>query len=877
MTDATVVFYPVRPRRRFPTLYALWIILAAGLACGAWFRVDKLVEWHNGAPPAAENDELAALYRQLAACGHIKVDSDGLLTMPPADYGVVAMAQAAAEGRPSPDNDPAWRRCAELLDARYRSRVGVTLGKQIDRYNASQGLLAVRDDRPRQTDQTVVANSPVLPGDRPGQWNAAFDDRPVAPLDVPVPEIFRYVAATPRPGFGDWSVYDYAHPSLRLETTLSLAAPAIVTVQVIGRIDAARSSLPKGARIVARCAKPPCDQTAAATEIMMNLSAGRHDVAIQATPTAHKGLPAPDLALKPARDGELPVWGVGMRHPGRRPPPPRGPLTILSADGVTLWREDLANDVKGRPTQAAIEAGLLPLLGFGADDADGVAGVLARRPNSHEALTVALTIDMRVQRAAQTALTARLAALFSPDKDPYRNDRRAALTIVDPAAGAILALVGHPAAPTDLHAWDYAAGRAANRRRDPLAVYGHQGRTGDMAPGSTFKLVDAVAGLMAAATDPTLAAMIAGCDRKGDTLACANLNVTHGYYRMEGQTGVVRNFKRQNDRYETIAEGLREPLRDPACAAEPPARAAHYGMAEALRDSLNQWFVKLAERIDYAPAAAYDHAARRRKTRDFAALPDLNGARLLATMDALGLFTPLDLAGGARSRLGNANAGGGALTAEPAQSDLRDLSDPAVKKHRTSGAIDALAQTAVGQRLQIPALRMTGVVAAIAADGKVAPLHLFASWNGEALAETAATVIPVDMSPIRAGMKSVVEVGTAANAFSATSPLKMAKCNVYGKTGTAEIRTGEPESGGKARPHVNSAWFVGWAEAQAFEALRAPGAEVGGWRAPLAFGCYISHAYGDARFGGTSCARVTADFLQLVANPSASIAGKEAN
>lgn len=876
---------PGRPSRRFGPGIFVWLCVALAAIGGTVWRFDALAGWSRQPQPAPAVLEDATLYQGLSECGLLPVNADGTLELPAADRPLVELARAEAAGQPSPRRDPVWDHCARLNDLLHKTRNGAAVRHAIQRMNASLGVTAARDDRPLpDSDPGGPAGgppAPVLIGDRPNRWTAAgADDRPVAPVDLFIPESFRFVSAAPRPGFGDWRAYTGARDGLRLETVLELEAPATVTIQAIGRLDPARSSLPAGAVIVPRCptvlparfvkgSALPCDPTTApgAEIILPSLARGRHAVALWLASVAHDRLPIPDLPLvSPGPGHGRPEWRGVSHPPGREPPPPRAPVTLLSADGVPLWREDQTRSLKGRPTPEALAAGLLPPLGYGADDRQGLAGILAHRADTATPATVATTIDLRVQKAAQTALDAVLDTLFAAD-DPYRTLRRAAIVVVDPATGAILGLAGHPNATGGLHAWDYAAGRATDRRRDPLAVQGWQGRSAEHNPGSSDKPLTAMAGLRAAQEDPATAAMIAGCPLRGNTLPCADMNADQGFYRMPGQSEATHNFKPNNRDHDTVAGGFAKPHRDRACVPDAPPRSDRFGLPEAVRDSLNSWFIGLAQRLDHAAAAAYDAAARRRPNYEPESLPNLGRSLLVDTAALLGLFDDtLDLAGTARSRLGRGNPLD-VLHPEPAQWDLRDLTDPETKAGRPrSGAVDALAMTAIGQRMQMLPIHIVRIAATIAGGRMVVP-HLIGAWNGEPVAAPEAALFPAPLDPLRAGMKSVTEVGTAAKAFEANPALKAARCNVYGKTGTAEIRTGEPASGNKAMPHVNSAWFMGWADTPALTALAGP--QGPRWTRPVAFACFISHVHGDARFGGATCAPAVAAMLQGLADPEA--------
>lgn len=828
---------------------ALYVIACVAVVAGAFLRVETLKQ----RPEVAEPDllETAQLYYRAIGTGAIRAAADGTLLVMPRDEALAQLARAKVAGDPSLREDPAWQALADTLETLYTRQSGLVVGRQAGLWNAAHALLAVRDDRPPPAgppspgpapqpgpaQPAAPPPGPLLPGDRPNRWWAEdADGRRVPPLDLFVPEGFRFAAGPLRPGFSDWQGYPGAGPALTLKTVIETAAPATVTIQTIGRLDPSRSVLPPGTRIVPRCPVRGCPaEGAPASELVLpDLPAGRHAIALAAEPIPSQRLPLPDLVLEKTRaDDPVPRWARMPPPRGRDPDAQPAPTLLYSADGHLLWSEDRAAGRTGRLTPEALDAGLLPVIGPSSDDPGGLAGLLAHRRSATERAEVGTTLDLSVQRSLNRALATRMAQLTGPD-DPYAGQRIAAAVALD-LDGAILGVAGYPAAPLAASAWDYIVDRAAGRDRpSALTVLAWGWLDSTLAPGSTLKLVLALTGLLS--PDPAIRAMIAGCPAAGGLVSCAGLRTADASYAMPGQHKAIANFRGRSG-FDTIGKGLGRPLRDPAC--EVPLPSTVYGLREAVRDSLNVWFVKLAEREGMR--------------------------RVTETMVRLGFFSPLDLAGEARSRLGRPGSPGDVLHPVQVQSELYALASiqGRLSRDHENSVPDLLAATAIGQRLQASPLAIGRMVASVARGGVVTP-RLLQSWNGDPIAAAPVDAFPAGLlAPLRDGLKAVPEVGTAAAAFG-QGELRNGRCSLYGKTGTAELWG--PNESGKwgVVPNVNTGWFAGWAEPATFQALAGPGGTV--WMKPVVVVVFISHVQGDNRFGGASAAPVAAEFFRLLAN-----------
>lgn len=251
----------------------------------------------------------------------------------------------------------------------------------------------------------------------------------------------------------------------------------------------------------------------------------------------------------------------------------------------------------------------------------------------------------------------------------------------------------------------------------------------------------------------------------------------------------------------------------------------HYGLAQALRDSLNTWFAWLVETTD---ATLLDDPAT----------PGLAGVRPL-TPNALRKARPLlDVAAG----LGFGAArdlDGGLLPA--------GVIEPGDALRTTASALDPITNrtevrlAALGFRMQVTPLQLAEVAAAIATGRRTAP-RLLAELNGRPADAPEGPALGIATDRIRQGMRLVASVGTARAAF-AGPRFDAIRPYLYVKTGTADL----DETGA-----VQNAWLVGWLE---------PGVLPGESRR-LAFACLISHTAGT---GGEECGPVVADWLAALA------------
>jgi cell division protein FtsI/penicillin-binding protein 2 len=376
--------------------------------------------------------------------------------------------------------------------------------------------------------------------------------------------------------------------------------------------------------------------------------------------------------------------------------------------------------------------------------------------------------------------------------------------VLDAENGDILAAAG--AGQPRVDAGNWAEARAMDRASpadSPLRLPALQHDGGaHHSPGSTFKVVSALGLEMAARDDrqldvlldgPSLPAINALARGRGFDFATGAAT-----YPAIGRGAYVTNYREQG--------------------IDRRASGGRLGLAQALAYSLNTWFAWTAELSD---GTLFGRAAG--GVPDVQPLEEgaLDGARpIQAAARRLGFERPLRL-------------DGGLLPQDFAWRDYDALQatasriDPVRTRHE-------LRQMSIGLRMQATPLQMALAAAAIGQGATVVP-RLLLELDGRDAAAPAPEKLAVRLDRIRAGMKGVVDGGTAAGAFRGLP--RAVRAGLHGKTGTAP--TGEGSA---------TVWFTGWIE---------PGS-LPGQRHRLAFAVYASHSDGT---GGDHAAPAVAALL----------------
>jgi hypothetical protein len=777
--------------------------------------------------PALEDEQLFA---QLSARGLVRLGANGLAELAPPD-----LAAWRAAGKTPWDGVTLDGDALRLLERLYRRADGDFVRAQVSIFNAERRLLAWRvlgadaASLPGtwRADAVPGADAAGLHGTRhagavpgadaaglPGTWRAdAVPGAATVPVpladDMP-PSIARLFARLPR-GWAPWQRVD-AWPvgAFAARVHLHLAAPAragaSIRLMLAGRLRHVTGARLRGAP------QPACDGRACGAPDDVQVldlvpDAGAGEIVLDAEPLPPAALATPGDARYRhlvVRDGRL-AWQA--RAPATaRAPAPLADVVLADRAGVPLWRA-------GAPTDAARAAGLATLLGVRANQPGSVAAMLGRLPGGRHAAR--LTLDAGLQAAAQAALDCIAmrrghwdgATCGGAGAVPV--GRQAGVVLLDTETGAILAAAGAGMPAVDAANWREArdfdrVDPAASPLRLPALQ--HDGGA-ERAPGSTFKIVSALGLELAARSDRQLDALL-------DGLPLADINAVaraRGFafrtdaptYPLDGRAHIT-NFR---------DEGLDRRAHD-----------GRLGVAQALTYSLNTWFAWMGELSD-----------RSLRGRPDGGVPDLQPLE----PDALDAVRPI-VAMARRLGFGQAlRLDGGLLPADYPWSPWDALQatpagiDPIHTRHE-------LRQMAIGLRMQATPLQMALAAGAVG-QGRIVVPHLLGELDGVAAAPAAGPALGVRLDRIRAGMKGVVDVGTASGAFRGPE-LAGIRRGLSGKTGTAPVGDGT----------LATVWFTGWLEPRS----------VPGQDHRLAVAVFVSRSEAT---GGAHAAPVAAALLRALA------------
>ncbi|MGZ8315653.1 MAG: penicillin-binding transpeptidase domain-containing protein [Telluria sp.] len=796
--DGELVLQLLRPERAATAAAQVFAFGPAGELLSASFKPGS---YQVPATPVPTLED-QALFQSLQRRGLLRLGAGGLVELAPRDLAAWRASSPGARGM----LHGAWS--AVTLDAEtrgllarlYRMADGAFVREQVRVFNSERRLLAWR----------------VRPLAAHGEWQASVGAAPAAVSAAMPLAASRLFAELPE-GWAPWTriaAWPQADGATTARITLALPRPALagerIQLMLAGRalsVDGARMySPPSGA-----CTGRACPSRGAAQLLDLDLVAGAESITVHAAPLEMAALANPaDQHYRHIRHeaGRL-AWH--SLRPGSTPARRQLPASIRLADrhGALLWSG-------GAPTAAAIDAGLAPLLGMRSDHPNSVAGMLARLPSPagtpHEAR---LSLDLALQAASQRILDCIGMRNGSWDGSRCHGGqaapagRQAGIVLVDAASGDVLAAAGAGAGAVNATNWDEVRNfDRTNPARSPLRLpaFQHDGGA-HRSPGSTFKVISALGLELAAQRDPRLDALLAGLPLHAINEMAAlrgfAFQTNAAAYPVNTRRAHITNYRDQH--------------------LDRRAHDGRLGLAQALTYSLNTWFAWSGELAD----------------RSLFGKPE-GGAPDLQPLEAGALDTVRPIAGMAR-RLGFERPwrlDGGLLPADyPWQQwDALQASaariDPVHTRHE-------LRQMAIGLRMQATPLQMALVAGAVGQGGVAAP-RLLLALDDRAAAAPVLAPLGVRLDRIRAGMKGVVDTGTAAGAFSGPR-MQLVKRGLSGKTGTAPTVA----EGGR---ELSTVWFTGWLE---------PGSIPGETRR-LAVAAFASHSDGT---GGGHAAPMAAALL----------------
>ena len=730
------------------------------------------------APPPRMEDP--ALLDPLRARDLLRLGKDGLIELAPRD---LAAWRAAPAGARAPL--PGWDRLnldegdRSLLARLYRRADGAYVREQVRIFNSERRLVAWR----------------VRPGSGTG-WQAMLSGAPAPGAEGLPVAAMRLFARLPE-GWAPWTRVA-GWDGGRGEDHVILSAPALggpAELLLAGRLLRAEGAR---ATVVGACDGRACADRDMVQHVLLAPEPGAAGVRLEVAPLDLSRLSGgADAAYRHLRleEGRL-VWhalpGAAAATAGA------APVRLSDRRGALLWTD-------GRPE---VDAGLGPLLGVHRQHAGSVAGMLARLGGAgHEAR---LSLDLGVQALAQAALDCigmrqgQWTGKTCTGGQAPPVERQAGLVLLDAEQGDILAAASAGAGKADPARWaELRDFDRADPARSPLrvAAFQHDGGA-HRAPGSTFKVITALGLEQAAREDEGLDALLSGMPLDDiDRLARERgygFRAASATYPASGHGAHVTNFREQS--------------------GSARADAGRLGLGQALGYSVNTWFAWLAELSDRSLLGRPEGGVPGVRALD----PDaLDAIRPVAGMARrLGFGSPLRL-------------DGGLLPADYRWADWDVLQasasalDPVQTRHE-------LRQMAIGLRMQATPLQMAVAAAAVGQGRPVAP-RLLLELDGRGARDGAGAPLGVRLDRIRAGMKAVVDRGTAAGAFRGGAYERL-RPGLYGKTGTAPA----------GRDGQATVWFMGWLE---------PGSLPGQTRR-LAFAAFVSHS--DATGGGHAAPVVAA-------------------
>ncbi len=789
----------------------------------------------------SHHSEDQQLFEKLQHRFLLETDAQKRLILKAPDY---ALAQQT-NGTPLAAQD------AKLLSDVYNSIAGDVVRRQIEIWNQTREFTALRD--------TSEVKWQVL--DSNGLKPASGDTVPEAFGFVHQKRLnAHYSYGALRTEFNDWQVAQHAGIATYQRT---IASGDKVHSQYIGQLQTCRVTIAgQPAQDCQHFIQPLCKLGSGLTPIATcNLTTATAGEIITPRFPAQASLAISMAAVANPIDK---VNGLAISYPCKKNCPPTVELqnftyqaektltpthqdvadshfTIQTADGVWL------TNALGTVSETAEELGLLGLIGTDKNDVGRLSYLMAK---SHFAdnYRLYLTLDSRIQRVAQQVLNNGINNLA---KDAYQPIRRGAIVIVDTDNGDILASASFPQPPSGVDwskkVWDKAVFSSRYAQLDPFLNRAWQGGDANQAPGSTFKVLMALAAaqrIKELAQDPAVQILhryVTGLSpaqftqTTGLNLSTYQLPVFDNAYLNKGMAQFfINNFRTAGGTYETMADFYNKPLTAHNCQASAVFKN-RLSVAEALRDSSNVWFAQLAKILDGEAAQYHDLYNQNGEL-------DLYLTRFLSRFGFADNFSLLS-AGDSLSAKQQALWANAALLKTPVKNKY-NLPPLLISK---TDALMNLTQTAIGQSLYVTPLDMAQV-ATLAATGLWLKPTLIKQWQDND------RVVPIDKLEldneikrlIYAGLAAVVQVGTAEKAFAHHPD----RCRVYGKTGTAQIGLH-----GKTLAPYNTAWFIGWREPKAAAKNTAANPEK-----KLAFACMVTHT-AKTETGGSICAPLIANFF----------------
>lgn len=782
----------------------------------------QLIQLYRGLPDISRKSATslaATLFNDLNAQGLLSINKeDWRISLPEKDRALLLKLKNGEQA-----NDAEIQ---TLLDRLYYQPYGDRLQQQVKQWNYSRRLAAIRDNRP-QTE-----------ADKHNQWNVNDNTQLVLDDFSTVPFYFGYITQGKLiSGFHNWRGASLADQPVIFSSDFDLPNAQKITLQVIGQPDLSSLNYKHTVTAIAAPTTIKGKQKADSYEIVVQLPQGKSQLRLAVAAVVNPNQEMQGVALmvvdKQRQKNLQAMQQNQCKPPENKPEPDDKPTSINSNDKVLVWnncslatrtakssaefapftittRDDqllthaYAKDAGktdlaaiGKPTELTQNTGLTALIGQDKHDLYSLSGLMWHA-NKKQNAVLKLTLDSRLQQITQDKLEQGIKKRPSP----YR---RAAVVMLNAETGEILAAANYPNPKQGVHPWDRNVISLLYPDNDPYRFNPWQGMTGDNAPGSTFKVVTAMAALKAANDNKTLNDFLVGSD----------------IARYKAQTGLdpdATRYRIPNTPPAIKAIGTTHSIRqaagalfDPNCGKKTNNRGV-VGLPEATKDSLNNWYAHLGILMD-APSLNLNQPAQ---ASHLVQMANHLGFNRVSSLDSFNL----------QRYKARTNARGDVLNA---YAGSMDLARPSANRNE---ALQRLAQNSFGQGLTSTPLQMAKVAASIATGKNIQPQLLMALAGDDAEEPEHNDLELANLDSLRDGMKAVVQTGTAKGVFKG-----QLKCHVYGKTGTAEVGT-------KKSNFRISPWFMGW---------YAPPDK----RPPLAFACMATHyPQRTGSYGGSICAPI---------------------
>jgi cell division protein FtsI/penicillin-binding protein 2 len=545
-------------------------------------------------------------------------------------------------------------------------------------------------------------------------------------------------------------------------------------------------------------------------------------------------------------------------------------------------RTNLVEPGTGEFTANALELGLAPLIGGGVSQWGSLARAI--RGTKSSGGSALLSIDPDAQRIVTSVLEERRTRCgpTGPRDCLFRHPgARASIVLIDASkerAGEIRAMASWPAGQTGSHVWDLAAGGGAGRAWRTKAISPAAwriGYDGYSQPGSTFKVVTALAAIETALAGTAPEAARIGQLLRGDLNAAEmarylglrtrvpvpktqrsrscnalpgsapdEVNMLYIQRRDPNRFACLQNFESIRNRAYFV------PVVASHCPRGRSAQPEQLGLCEALMKSSNLFFGGLALKLDQSKVVT--SLGERTET-----ISDLALSMMANRLTPDRRDKPYDLMRGGLPQQAPALF----LDRRPVMID-NTLADPPPPKALPDRKVMA-ATSGYGQNVYASPLAMASIYASIGAGLIVRP-RLLPRESPEKTADDPDEGMPLlragtpadraaYLKILRDGLHAVVaSSGGSTSAFrsggargprggQAPQLIKLgSEARLFGKTGTAKISS-----------HYNTVWFAGWIEARP-----------GGIPRRLAFACQaIQQPVGKKLTGGAVCAPIIRDIL----------------